>query len=121
MEDFNPVTMFAIMQESLGSWLWAFVVIALVLIVGVASGFFKLRSVRGPFKRPFLAALIAGIITTAIFFMLVPGWTLASFGALGSTVDYIIATLLALIPGGAVAALVFSIASRRCTGRTTLA
>lgn len=121
MEDFNPVTIFSLLQESLGPWLWGLLLIALALAVGVVSGTMRLRSARRSPKRPIVAAIVTGIVATAIFFMLVPRWTMATHDALNGPVDYIAAILTALVPGGAVAALVFSMASRRCASRAAAA
>src|SRR5690606_41919573 len=99
MEDFNPVTMFAILRESLGPWLWGLLLIALVLVVGVVSAAMKLRSARRSPKHPIIAAALAGGVATAIFFMLVPGWTMASHAALNGPVDYLAAILIAFISG----------------------
>lgn len=119
MEDFNPITMFAILRESLGPWLWGLLLIALVLVVGVVSAAMKLRSARRSPKHPIIAAALAGGVATAIFFMLVPGWTMATHAALNGPVDYLAAILIAFIPGGGIAAMVFSMASWRCARRTT--
>ena len=119
MDNFNPFTMFAILQESLGLWLWGLLLIALVLIIGVVSGAMKLRFARRSLKRPVIAAVLAGSVATAIFLMLVPSWTMATHGALNGPVDYLAAILIACIPGGGITAMVFSMASWRCARRTT--
>jgi hypothetical protein len=113
MSDFNPVTLFYILHESLGSWLWVLLALAFVLLAGIVSGFVKLRRAGRTVARPMLAAIAVGLIAAAVFTFAVPIWTLADTGALGAPVDYVIAFVLALIPGAVVASLVFMLAARR--------
>lgn len=107
--------------QALQDWHWPLLLIALVLAVGVVSGTMRLRSARRSPKRPIVAAIVTGIVAAAIFFILVPGWTMATHDALNGPIDYIAAILIALVPGGGVAALVFSMASRRCASRAAAA
>lgn len=121
MSDFNPVTLFHILHESLGVWLWLLLALALVLLFGIVTAALKLRRAGRPMRRPFLAALIAGLVVAVIATFAMPIWTLADFGALRAAIDYATAFLLALVPGAIVAALVFMLAARRCVGRAAAA
>ena len=118
MSDFNPVTLFFILREGLGAWLWLLAALALVLLAGIVFGFSRLRRAGRPARRPLMAATIMGVVATAVFTYLAPTWTLADAGAFASGIDVAIAVLLALIPGLAVASLVFTMASLRCASRT---
>lgn len=121
MSDFNPVTLFHILHESMGVWLWLLLGLALVLLVGIVRAALTLRRAGRPMKRPFLAALIAGLVVAVIATFAKPVWTLADFGALHAAIDYAIAFLLALVPAGVVAALVFMLAATRCANRGAVA
>ncbi|MBN9581169.1 MAG: DUF5368 family protein [Afipia sp.] len=114
MSDFNPITLFFILYESMGVWLWLLLTLALVLFVGIVASALNLRRAGRPAKRPILAALIAGSIVTLAATFAVPVWTLADIGALSAAVDYIFAFLFALIPGAVIAALVFMLVARCC-------
>lgn len=121
MSDFHPVTLFFILQESLGVWLWLLLALALVLLVGIVVAVRKLRHAGLPMKAPFVAALIAGLVVAAVATFAMPVWTLSDFGALHAAIDYAIAFLFALVPGGIVAALVFMLAARHCAARDAAA
>ena len=109
MSDFNPVTLFFILSESLGGWLWVLVPLVLLLLAAIVASVRKLRNNGTPARRPLVTALLAGLATTVVFTFLVPVWTLAGPGALGAPIDILFAVLIALIPGGAVAAALFAI------------
>ena len=108
MNDFNPVTLFFILSESIGGWLWALVALALLLLAAIVAGTIRLRKNGTPVRRLLVIALLAGLATTVVLTFLVPVWTLASPGALGAPIDILFAVLIALIPGGVVAAAVFA-------------
>ncbi|MBP0575985.1 hypothetical protein J8J27_35225, partial [Mycobacterium tuberculosis] len=76
-------------------WLWLLAGLALLLLSGVVAGAVGIRRAGQSARRPVLAALAAGLITTIIAFFLVPGWTLAGFDSLNGPVDYVFALLLA--------------------------
>lgn len=121
MSDFNPVTLFHILHESIGVWLWLLLALAFVLLFGIVTAALKLRRAGRPMKRPLVAALIAGLVVAAVATFAKPVWTLSDFGALHAAIDYAIAFLLALVPGAIVAALVFMLAATRCAKREALA
>lgn len=121
MSDFNPLTLFYILSESMGFWLGALIVAALILLAGILLGVTRLRKADRSAKRPLIAALVTGAVTTLIFTFLMPVWTLAGPGALVSLVDYFIAGLLALVPGGIVGAIVFFLAASKCAARSPVA
>lgn len=121
MSDLHPVTLFFILHESLGAWLWLSLAIALLLLAGVVMSARKLYCAGRSMKRPILVALIVGLAVAAAMTFAVPSWTLADIGALSAVVDYVFAFLLALIPGAIAAALAFMLAARRCKGRLALA
>lgn len=117
MNDFNPITLFAISYETMGVWTWLALFVALLLLAGIVTGILKLRNAKRSPKRPIMAALFMGVGATLAFSFVVPRWTLAQSGSLNGAVDYLAVILLAMIPGAAVASMVFSIASRRCAVR----
>ncbi len=117
MSDFNPVTLFFILSEALGGFLWLLAVVALLLLGGIAFGLSRLRRAGRPAKRPLMAATIVGLVATTIFTLLMPTWTLAGIDAFASALDVAGAALLALIPGAMIAALAFTMASLRCASR----
>lgn len=121
MSDFNPITLFFILYESVGVWLWLLLGLALVLFIGIVMSALKLYRADRPMKRPILAALIAGLIVAVAATFAVPGWTLADVGALSAVIDYAFAFLFALVPGVIVAALLFILAARRCVSRNAAA
>jgi hypothetical protein len=117
MSDFNPVTLFFILSESLGGLLWLLLAVAALLLVGIVFGVSRLRGVGRPAKRPLTAALVVGAVATIAFTFLLPRWTLTDTGAFASALDVAIAVLLALVPGVMIASLVFTMASLRCAAR----
>jgi hypothetical protein len=117
MSDFNPETLFYILHESIGVWLWLLLGLAAVLLVGIVISALKLSRAGGSMKRPLLAALIAGLVVALAATFVVPVWTLADVGALGAAIDHAFAFLIALVPGAIVAALIFMLAARRCASR----
>lgn len=121
MSDFNPVTLFYILHESLGSWLWGLLALAFVLLAGIVSSFVKLRRTRQTASRPMLAAIMAGLITAAALTFAVPICTMADPSALSAPIDYAIAFAFALVPGAMAASLVFMLAAHRCTARCVIA
>ena len=121
MSDFNPLTLFLILSESMGAWLWLLLAAALVLLGGIVFGFSRLRRAGRPAKRPLVAAAIVGTVATIVFTLLMPAWTLVGTDAFASGIDVAIAVLLALVPGVMIAALVFTMASLRCATRRPVA
>lgn len=117
MSDFNPETLFFILYESIGVWLWLLLGLVVVLLAGIVMSALKLHRAGRSMKRSFLAALIAGLVVAVAATFAVPVWTLADIGALGAVIDYAFAFLLALVPGAIVAALIFMLAARRCASR----
>lgn len=117
MSDFNPATLFYILHESLGLWLWALLALAFGLLTGIVSSFVKLRRAGRTAVRPILVALLAGLISAAALTFAVPIWTLADPGALSAPIDYAIAFAFALVPGAIAASLVFILAAHRCKAR----
>jgi hypothetical protein len=121
VSDFNPVTLFFILQESLGVWLWLLLALALVLLVGIVMSARKLRRAGRPAGRPFGAAVVVGLLVAAVATFAVPVWTLADFGGLSAAVDYAVAFLFALVPGAIAGSLVFMLAARCCMARNAAA
>ncbi|MFC5384616.1 DUF5368 family protein [Aquamicrobium segne] len=109
MSDFDLTTIYFILSESMGGWLWGFVALALLLLAAIVAGIMTLRKNDTPARRPLVAALVAGLVTTIIFTFLVPIWTLAGAGALAAPIDVLFAVLFALVPGGVVGSAVFVI------------
>lgn len=117
MSDFDPVALFFIAHESLGTLLWLLLGLAALLLAGIVASALKLQRAGRPPTRPVIAALVLGLAATAAAVFAVPGWTLAGPGALGAAIDYAIAALFALVPGATVGALIFMLAARRCAKR----
>jgi hypothetical protein len=113
MSTFDPVTLFSILHETMGVWLWVMFGTAFVLLVGIVSAFVKLRRARCPVSRPIWMAVAAGLIAAAGLTFVVPIWSLADPSALSGSVDYAVAFLIALAPGALVAALAFVLVARR--------
>ncbi|MFC5386490.1 hypothetical protein ACFPLB_10980 [Aquamicrobium segne] len=109
MSDFDLTTIYFILSESMGGWLWGFVVLAVLLLAAIVAGIMTLQKNGTPARRPLVAALGAGLVTTIIFTFLVPIWTLAGAGALAAPIDVLFAALFALVPGGVVGSAVFII------------
>ncbi|MBD9373643.1 DUF5368 family protein [Rhizobium sp. ARZ01] len=121
MEDFNPVTLYFILHETIGSWLWPLVVFAATLVVGILVGTIRLRRAGRSPKRPVMAALAGGTLATAVALLLTPGWTLADFGSLTGPIDYLLTLLLALVPGAIVGAVLLLAALNRCAAKAAKA
>jgi hypothetical protein len=121
VSDFNPVTLFFILQESLGVWLWLLLALALVLLVGIVMSARKLRRAGRPASRPVGAALVVGLAVAAAATYAMPVWTLADPGGLSAAVDYVVAFLFALVPGGIAGSLIFMLAARHCAARDAVA
>lgn len=109
MSDFDLTTIYFILSESMGGWLWGLVALALLLLAAIVAGTLRLRKNGMPARRPLMTALFAGLVTTVVFTFLVPIWTLAGAGALAAPVDILFAALFALVPGGVVGSAVFAI------------
>lgn len=105
--------MFYIAWEILTNWFWPLVVITLVLLYGVASGFKGLRQRGLRAGPPLLWGLLAGFLATIIATWFLPYWTHAELSAFRSIIDFVAVILLSLVVGLGVFALVFSIAARR--------
>ncbi|MFC5385824.1 DUF5368 family protein [Aquamicrobium segne] len=117
MSDFDLTTIYFILAESMGGWLWGLVVLALVLVAAIVAGILRLRKNGMSARRPLMTALLAGLATTVVFTFLVPIWTLAGAGALAAPIDVLFAALLALVPGGVVGSAVFAIMAFASNGR----
>ena len=117
MSDFNPVTLFFILSEGMGGWLWLLLAAGVLLLCGIVFGLTRLRRAGRPAKRPLMAATIMGTVATVVFTFVAPRWTLTDTGAFASGLDVAVAVLLALVPGVMVASLVFTMASLRCASR----
>jgi Na+/H+ antiporter NhaA len=113
MSTFDPVTLFFILYETFGVWLWVLLATALALLAGIVSALVKLRRARCPVATPIWMAVAAGLVAAMGFTFAVSIWTLADPSALSGPLDYV-AILVALLPGAIVAALVFMLAARRC-------
>ena len=113
MSDFNPLSLFYIASELFGSWFWPLVVVALLLLYGVVSGFRGLRRRGLSAGSPLLGGLVVGLVATVLATWWVPQSTHAELSAFTSMLDYLMVIALALAIGLGVFALVFSILARR--------
>lgn len=109
MSDFDLKTTYFILLESIGGWLWGFIALALLLLAAIVAGIMTLRKNGTLARRPLVAALVIGLLTTIIFTFLVPIWTLAGASALAAPIDVLFAALFALVPGGVVGSAMFVI------------
>jgi FtsH-binding integral membrane protein len=117
MSEFDPVTLFFILFESMGVWLWQLLGLALVLLVGIVASAAKLHRAQRPMRLPIIGALLVGLIVAVAATFAVPLWTHAGPGALGAAVDYAFAFLFALVPGAIAGSLIFMLAAARCARR----
>ncbi|MBX3553102.1 MAG: hypothetical protein KF697_11655 [Pseudolabrys sp.] len=117
MSDFDPTSLFYILYESMGVWLWFLLGLAAVLLFGMIVSARRLMRVGGSLKRPLFAALAVSVVVALLLSFAVPLWTLASPAALSSGIDYLFAFLFALVPGVIVGAVAFMFASRMCSAR----
>ena len=113
MSDFNPLSIFYIASEVFGAWFWPLVVVALVLLYGVVSGFRRLRRRGLSVGGPLFGGLLVGLVATVFAAWWVPASTDASVSALGGVIDYLMVIAMALAIGLGAFALVFSILARR--------
>lgn len=120
MSDFNPETLFFIVYESMGLWLWLLLGLAVVLLIGIVTSAIRLHRSGRPMTRPVMAAVIVGLLASVAITFVVPAWTLAGADALTGAIDYAFAFLFALVPGAILAALVFMMAANRCARRGEL-
>jgi hypothetical protein len=111
MSKFDPITLYFIIFESMGIWLWLLGCFAFVLLVGVFASALRLRRGGRSSGRSILTGAATGIATTIIAFFLIPSWTLAGIDALNGPIDYAVAFLLALVPGIFAGALGFTLAA----------
>ena len=121
MEEFNPVTLYFILHETVGPLLWPLVVLAVALAIGILVGALRLRRAGRSPKRPLVAAFAGGVVATTVALLLTPGWTGADFGALTGPTDYLLTLLFALVPGVTVGAVLLMAALNRCVTRTAKA
>ncbi len=112
MSDFNPVTLYFILAESLGAWLWALVALAVVLLAGLVGAVVRLRRTRAGAGRPLALGLGLALLASAGLTFAVPLWSQAGPGALNGPVDLAMAFALALIPGAVLGALAFMLSAR---------
>ena len=113
MNDFNPVSLFHIMWQVLSGGFWPLVIITLVLIYGVFSGFKGLRRRGLRAGPPLFWALVAGLLATVVATWLLPYSTHGDLSIFRSLIDFLAVVLLALVCGLGVFALVFSIVARK--------
>ena len=86
MADFNPVTLYFILDESMGVWLFILAGVAILLLVGVIMMTLRLGRTGRPAKRPAMAAIAAALVVTVVFFLAKPTY-LASIDKLTCTCD----------------------------------
>lgn len=114
MNDFNLVSLFYIALETLTVWFWPTVIVALLLVLGVVTGFRSLRKYGKSAGKPLFASLVAGLLGTAVGIAMLPSLTGASLSDLSGAVDYILLLFMATGFGLAIFALVFSVVARKC-------
>ena len=119
MSDFNPVSMFFILYESMGVWLWLLLGLAAVLLAGIFLTMRNLLRTGASLRRPVLMAVIVGVAVAVLATWAVPVWTLAGPGALSAGIDYLFAFLFALVPGAIVGAIAFILLPRFCSACRT--
>src|SRR5690606_22640264 len=72
MSDFNLVSLYFIAQASLGIWFWPLVVVMILLVLGVLSGWRALRRARRSAKRPLTASLLIWLVATIAVTLALP-------------------------------------------------
>lgn len=104
MKDFNPVTLFAIMQEALGIWLWVAIAAAGVVLLLYAVAFARRVRFGG---TPRTLATVLGIAAAIAVVVLAPALTGASHRDLAGLVDW--AALIVAGAGAGIAAFLGSL------------
>lgn len=119
MSDFNLVSLYFIAQASLGIWFWPLVVVMILLVLGVLSGWRALRRARRSAKRPLTASLLIWLVATIAVTLALPWWTGASIASYNSVLDVFLAVVMAAAVSFTLAMLVFSLAARKCAAKGT--
>jgi hypothetical protein len=113
MNDFNPISLWFIAWETLSAWFWPVIILAALLLIGVSTGFRRLRRRGRSAGKPLALSMLAALSATILGTWAVPYLTHASPSSLTSFLDWLTAFMLALVLGMAVFALVFSLLARR--------
>ncbi len=121
MSDFNPVTLYFILSESLGAWLWVLVALAVVRAAGIVVGTMRLRRAGRSAGVPLTMAVLLGAVVAVAATFAVPMWTLAGPDALTGGLDYAFALLFALVPAAIVGAVTYIAAALKRAGSGRLA
>ncbi len=107
MSDLNPIVLFSILSEFLGTLLWPFIVAALIAGLVVVVAAIRLHR-RGRLGHAAIAGLMAWVIVSGALVLFLPAWTLAGLDAFASPLDVFLGFLMALIPGSLAGVLVFA-------------
>lgn len=93
MDDFNPVSLYAIAEEFLGIWLYAGLAAAAVVIALWVLALYRGTPLGGvPVRYAALIGLVAGI--AAMF--LAPPLTQAGYGQLLAVIDFVLLALIGI-------------------------
>lgn len=104
MNDFNPISLFAIAEEFLGVWLYAGLAAAAVVIALYALAFIRGTTLGG---RPMRYAALIGLVAGIVAMILAPPLTQAGYGQLLTGIDFILLALIGIgVFVGAIIALV---------------
>ncbi|NYT79997.1 hypothetical protein H0A70_00560 [Alcaligenaceae bacterium] len=117
MNDFNPISLWFIAWETLSTWFWPVIILAVLLLTGVALGFRTLRRHGRSAGMPLAFSILAALAVTFLGAWAMPYLTHASPSSLSSMLDWLTAFVLALALGMMVFALVFSLLAHRSVRR----
>jgi hypothetical protein len=93
MNDFNPVSLYAIAEEFLGFWLYVGLAGAAIVTALYVLAFYRGMPLAGsPMRYAALIGLVAGIVAM----VLAPTLTQASFGHLLAAIDYVLLALIGI-------------------------
>jgi hypothetical protein len=93
MNDFNPISLFAIAEEFLGIWLYAGIAAAAIVITLYVLAFYRGKPFGGaPVRYAGLIGFVAGISAM----LLAPPLTQAGFGQLLTGIDFLLLALIGI-------------------------
>jgi hypothetical protein len=93
MNDFNPVSLYAIAEEFLGFWLYVGIATALVVVALYVLAFHRGMPLGGkPLRYAALIGLVAGIVAM----ILAPPLTQAGYGHLLAAIDFVMLALIGI-------------------------
>lgn len=93
MNDFNPISLFAIAEEFLGIWLYAGLVATAIVIALYVLAFNRGKPFAG---APVRYAALIGIVASISAMLLAPPLTQAGYGQLLAGIDFLLLALIGI-------------------------